>query len=209
MLSNVENRSLAQFGPGAEDIRGKTVVVIGDAGGFGLEAAMQLAAHGACVFLGAHNTAQLGAALAAIGQAGGQAKGMVVDPHHPESLRRLFALADRSGPVRGVVSCLASDPDWSECQNACTQEAITHLQGRARAQIVQVGPIKYAEDMARGLASALRRQASELGIRTTLIEPGEGSLDARDAARCVLDSLIQPFSMDVIFLPARPDENFM
>lgn len=208
MLSNVENRSLAQFGPGAEDIRGKTVVVVGDAVGFGREISMQLAAHGACVFLGARDTAELGAALAAIRQAGGEARGMVLDPRHPGSLGQLFALAERSGPVRGVVSCLAWDPDWSDCQNACTQEAIARLQGKSRAQIIQVGPAKYAEDAARGLASALRRQASEQGIRVTLIEPGEGLLDAQDAARCVLDSLIQPFGMDVIFLPARLDEYF-
>jgi hypothetical protein len=64
-----------------------------------------------------------------------------------------------------------------------------------------------------GLTSALRRQAGELGIRMTTIESGAGagresgsgeaSPQPEDIARCVYDSIIQPFPVDLVLVSGR------
>jgi NADP-dependent 3-hydroxy acid dehydrogenase YdfG len=70
-----------------------------------------------------------------------------------------------------------------------------------------------------GVSPALRRQASELGIRMTLITPGETvpgegvqqqeMIQAEDIARCVCDILNQSFGIDMIFLQGQYQQSLL
>lgn len=213
MLSNVETSYKTQFGPDARDIRGMTILVVGDARGIGRITSTLLAEHGAQVFFASQNTSSLKSALETIRQDGGQADGMVIDFNQADAIQRCFEEAERRcGPVLALVSALTGEcaqrlPDLPDTekhlehlQNAFTQEALMRLQGVSRAQIINIGQIKH-DPAARSQAAGLRRQAGEVGIRVTMIEPGDTQPDcAGDVARCVLGSLVQPFGVDAIFL---------
>lgn len=213
MLSNVETSYKTQFGPDARDIRDLTILIIGDTEGTGRRTAALLAEHGARIFFAAQNSAALEDTLEEIRQSGGKSAGAVIDLSHPEGVRRCFEEAAGSfGPVQALVNTLAVEHRLSQAgdpqlekrlenlQNACTQEALMRLQGAARAQIINVGQIKH-DPAALGMAAGLRRQARELGIRVTMVEPGDRQRDCTDeVARCVLGSLVQPFGVDAIFL---------
>ena len=109
----------------------------------------------------------------------------------------------------------------------CTREAITHMQEQGKGQIINVGTVPAAglenlpaipvtgrlargESSLSGAGAALRRKAKKMGIRITRIQAGAPAarnpesaaalLGAGDIARCVYESLIRPFSADVIYL---------
>jgi NAD(P)-dependent dehydrogenase (short-subunit alcohol dehydrogenase family) len=246
MLSNVEKGFQVANDQNGQNLRGKAVVIIGDADGVGLATAVMLAERGAPVFLAARSAVELKRALAAINQAGGEGDGMVVDVSRADDCRRFFMLAEgwlgrvdavvnptlvdewvaaptpevgskdlKSANVKSAGSGLASGLAISS-QNLCMEEAIRRMQTRGYGHIVNINLASASES--NGMpelraAANLRRQASEQGIRVTTIEPGGGTrrgpaptqdvLSAEDIARCVLDSLSQPFRVDRIVLPGQ------
>jgi NAD(P)-dependent dehydrogenase (short-subunit alcohol dehydrogenase family) len=214
MLSNIETGYQMQFGPDARDIQGKTILVMGDGEGLGSTTASLLAQHGAIIFFVTRDAAALQAALCAARKNGNSMAGMVADLRHPERIPQIFTEIERRyGPVHAVVNTLSVDSmaGWQEgdatfvkqleeCQNACTQEAILHMQRNTRGHIINIGQ-SISNPAARGLAASLRQQARKQGIRITLIEPvGPFAIPAVDVAQCVINSLIQPVGADVVFL---------
>jgi NAD(P)-dependent dehydrogenase (short-subunit alcohol dehydrogenase family) len=217
MLTNVETGYKKIYGPDARDIQGMTILVTGDARAVGRVTSTLLTEHGAQIFFAASSAHSLESALEAIRKAGGEADGMVVDFSLAEAAQQCFeAAARRFGPVQALVNALTGetaqklnrnasrdareDIQMEHQQNIFTQEALMRLQGIPRAQIINVGQIKH-DPSARSMAAGLRKQASELGIRMTMVEPGDTQTDCAEAvARCVLGSLVQPFGVDAIFL---------
>lgn len=210
MLSNVENRYKMRYGPDARDMEGKTIILFGGSAGAARLTAEMLAAEGARLYIAAASDTDLVSALDAARQVGGEAAGQVVDMNNRTSIGRFFDTAEKQfGRIHALVNYFALEhgtaADFAaveECQNACLQEAILHMQGEKYCQVVNVGQAR-AGQTGRSFAAALRRQAKELGIRVTLIEPGEVSSDGYQAeaiASCVLDSLMQPYGVDMIFL---------
>lgn len=233
MLSNVETGYQSQSGFGAPGIRGKRVAVVGDAAGLSRAVAAVLAENGAPVFLAAHCSQELNQALAAVAQAGGEADGMVVDFCQPEEVQRFFDLAeywlgglDAVVNYVGMSACPEPGIDAQACQNEAMRKAICRMSQLAvgqwvPGQIINVGPLS-AINPAPGRNSCgatqnttvmLRRQAADLGIRVTLIQPDANvgrdahaetlQLSAEDIARSIFDSLAQPFGVDVIFLKGQ------
>jgi 3-oxoacyl-[acyl-carrier protein] reductase len=242
MLWNVETGIKAQYEPGIMGIRGKTVVIVGNTAGLSQATAALLAQYGAPVFLAADSHTELSRMRNMIARVGGEADGMVVDLCRPEEVQRFFDQAGSwLGHIDAVVSFLTmeSQPNASvfraenqrlACQNMVMQEAIHKISNKSAGQIIYVGPARHAmtdqvgragratnaartPDVERNTAAALRRQAMEMGIRVTLIQPRAGSMDepgsadsvlrAEDVAGYVLESLSQPFGVDVIYLPGQ------
>ncbi len=99
------------------------------------------------------------------------------------------------------------------------QEAIHRMQSGARIITIEMPglfpkvQLSPSSMSSRSFSGALRREASELGIHVTLIEPGMSDyrdqkmgsdvLDANDVAQYVYESLLQPFGSDVIFIPGQ------
>ncbi len=128
-----------------------------------------------------------------------------------------------------ALACSSETGTFEHCHNLCLEEAIKRMHPRGEknsaGQIINIhlpplqipltgpqtsfAPYPSLAEVRR-ISAALRRQAYELGIQVTLIEPAErldsapgdasSVLQADDVARCVYDSLIQPFGMDLIFL---------
>jgi NADP-dependent 3-hydroxy acid dehydrogenase YdfG len=110
-------------------------------------------------------------------------------------------------------------------QNLCTREAIQRMQARGQGHVININLTGYPRSgnfPEQREAANLRRRASEHGIRVTVIESGgdgwreSGStrfaasagaapvvLSAQDIARCVIDSLAQPFGVDMVVLPGK------
>ncbi len=213
MLSHVENCYQPSYSPWKPQIQSKVAVFVGDPNGVGHATAVILAAHGAPVFLAARTNTILKQAFADINRAGGECDGMVVDWSRAEEYRRFFMLAEAwLGGIDAIVTpCVENAPAG---QNLCMQVAIQRMQGAGRVHIINInvpGEDGLQNRSEQHAASALRRQARELGIRVTLIEPRASSRSepgadqdspvAQIIARCVLESLAQPYGADGNLLP--------
>lgn len=219
MLSNTETNERYPYHLEMQNIRGKSIVIVGDASSAGRATAMMLAELGAKVFVSAQNADELNALLSDLTLAGGRAEGIVVALCRPESVRRFFEEAERRlGRIDVVVNFMAAGDDLpvdpEACQNLSMEQAIMHMQVYGKGHIINLSgrsterasliPVT-GKVSARGVAAALRHQANELGLRVTLIESGfaDEELSAGDIARCVYSSLIEPSGGDVIFLNGR------
>jgi NADP-dependent 3-hydroxy acid dehydrogenase YdfG len=119
---------------------------------------------------------------------------------------------------------------------ACTHHAINRMKKNKKGQIINVGSMSaesksegssvYVATKAgiRGFSASLRKEANELGIRVTLIEPGKTGADmqemppeeqrkkiekmemlkAEDIAAAVCYVLTQPQRADIVELKIRP-----
>lgn len=211
-------------------VRGKAVMIVGGATEIGRATASLLAGRGARVFVTANNSTELRAVLKEVCQLGDEVHGMVVHFDHPEDIRQVFDEAERRlGGIDILVNHLGDADiclDAQNCQDWCTEEGIAHMQARGKGHIINIGlpvsgqaaaaskiPVTGASSLLTSITSALRRQASELGIRMTTIESGvgsgrepavgEASLLPEDIARCVYDSIIQPFPVDLVLVRGR------
>lgn len=205
-----------------QNIRGKSIVIVGDISGAGRATALMLAELGAKVFVAARSSEELNLFFDEVARSGGRADGVTVDLCRPESVRRFYEQAERRmGQLDVVINYLADGSvlpvDPEACQNLSMQHAITHMQDKGH--IINVGsktperasliPVT-GKVSARGVAAELRRQANEAGIRVTLISPGavssrrpaynEQVISPEDVARCVYSTLIDPSVGDLIFL---------
>ncbi len=201
-----------------ENIRGKQVVLVGDAGGVSQTLGVLLAKRGARVFLAARSAEELERVLAEIARAGGEGDGEVVDLSQPEVCRWFFERAARRlGRIDALINTLGGEECAQTgslgCQNACMQEAIQWMQTGADRHIVNVNLSSANQPggmEAQRISAALRRQASELGIRVTTIEPGgdmthggEKMPGTEEIARTVMNSLAQPFRVDMVLLQGQ------
>jgi NAD(P)-dependent dehydrogenase (short-subunit alcohol dehydrogenase family) len=218
MFSNIGKEYKIHHRPNGQGIRGKKIVILGDESANGRVAAAHLVERGAKVFIAVPSARQLTAAFAAIAKTGGEWDGMVVDMRSPEEIKRFFDQAERRlGHIDVVINHLpgAADLDngLATSQSRCIVEAIQRLQanrlsGYKGGQIINIGASGGS-----GVSPALRRQASDLGIRMTLITSGEGAetenpgrreqIEADDIAHCICDILNQSFGIDMIFLPGQ------
>jgi NAD(P)-dependent dehydrogenase (short-subunit alcohol dehydrogenase family) len=202
MLSRVENRYQTSSTPWKPQINSKTVVFAGDANGVGHAAAVMLASHGAPVFLATSSVAALKQAFIAINRAGGECDGMVVDCSRVEECRRFFLLAEAwLGEIDAVITPATG-------QYLCMQEAIRRMQVVGRGHLINIelpGESSPPNRSQQRMVSVLRRQAREAGIRVTLIEPesGDDLPGTQAVARCVLESMAQPFGTEVVLVPGR------
>jgi NAD(P)-dependent dehydrogenase (short-subunit alcohol dehydrogenase family) len=219
MFSNIEKEYKIQHAASGQGVRGKKVVIIGDAAGTGRITAALLVERGAKVFVAVSSARELTAMFAAIAKTGGEWDGMVVDMNRPEEIKHFFDRAEKSlGRIDAVVNHLpasvTSELELSNTSSLCLQEAIQRLQASRLTPSYKGGHIiNIGSAGSRGVSPALRRQASDLGIRMTLVTPGEvgaGEMDdrqnavqAEDIARCVCDSLAQTFGIDVVFLQGQ------
>lgn len=214
MLSHIENRYQPSYAPWKPNIQSKTIVFVGDPGGLGRATAVMLAAHGAPVFLAANSSAELKQAFSEINRAGGECDGMVIDWDQTDAWRRFFMLAEAwLGGIDAVVPPPAAVA--AAGQNLCMQEAIQRMQVAGCGHILHIdlpGEGEIQNYPVQRMASALRRQAREMGLRVTLIEPETGwdigatandLPSAEDIARCVLESMAQPFGAEVVLVPGR------
>jgi NAD(P)-dependent dehydrogenase (short-subunit alcohol dehydrogenase family) len=151
---------------------------------------------------------------------------MVVDCSRAENCRRFFMLAEAW--LGGIDAVVISPAGLGEAREyLCMQEAIQRMQAAGRGHLITIelpgeGGSASRSSASRGSASrssqsrsgqrmvsALRRQAREAGIRVTQVEPEAGwqnepgaAPGAGDIARCVLESLVQPFGTEVVLVPA-------
>jgi hypothetical protein len=216
MFSNIEKEQKIHHRVSAPGIRGKKIVIIGDHAGTGRSVAAHLVDRGAKVFIAVPSARDLTAAFAVIAKTGGEWDGIVVDMSRPEEIRRFFDQAEsRLGRIDVVINHLPAEmePSLASSHSLCAIEAIQRLQasrisGYKGGHIINIGPVGSG-----GISPALRRQASELGIRMTLITPdgaarGENNLQqemiqAEDIAHCVCDILSQSFGIDMILLQGQ------
>ena len=224
MLSDTETNERYPYHLEMQNIRGKSIVIVGNISGAGRATALMLAELGAKVFVAARSSEELNLFLTQVSLTGGRADGITVDLCRPESIRRFYEQAERRmGQIDVVVNYLADGSDLpvdpEACQNLSMQHAIMHMQAQSKGHIINVGgktperasliPVT-GKVSARGVAAALRRQANEAGIRVTLISPGavsarrpsynEQIISPEDVARCVYSTLIEPSGGDVVFL---------
>lgn len=227
MLLNMETFNEAQRNPDLLTIRGKAVVIVGGATEIGRATASLLAGRGARVLVTARNSSELSAVLKEVCHMGNEVHGMVVSLDQPEEIRRFFQEAERRLGGMDILINHLDGTDYGQktgaetCQNVCTAEGIAHMQARARGHIINIdlpsgnqailsvtgaGPLP-------DVSAALRRQANDLGIRVTLIESGTGASRDPDAsnympqpediARCVYDTIVQPYSVDLILVKGQ------
>lgn len=234
MLSEMKSGNMKDHREKTYDIRGKAVLVLGGAAGAGLITISMLAEQGAPVFFAARDADELKRGQAVIAQACGEGEGLVADLSKPEEIYRLFDQAQYwLGRVDAVVSFLTMDGSTGTGnhpagdQNLWMQEAILRMSSGSQGQIINVGSTRVKSQgqnttrngFIHNQTAMLRRQATEAGLRVTLIEPGSSSrteslleaevLEDEDIARCVLNSLSQPYGMDVIFLKGRYQEQIL
>ena len=209
MLSDVDARIQRTHRQKIQKLRGKTVVILSDARQMGRSTAALLTSEGAQVVLAARSEVELSGALAAAAREGFEIEGQVVEGAISSDVKRFFEKAQaRFGRIDAVVSFIAlengPDEDQEMRQLLFTQEAIPYLKTGECGQMIHVGQGQYKSRAAswdalseRSMVAAMRRQARELGIRVTLIEPGmeaDGMLNADDVARSISGSLEQNFN---------------
>jgi hypothetical protein len=201
-----------------QSIVGKTVVIAGDVAGIGLAATQLLVENGAKVFIAVNSPAELLGVFTEMAKTGGQWDGIAVNLSSPMEVQRLFdqaehrlgridifinALAPALIPVTSGAAAALDAGDTLPCQYV--SEAIQRMRGRQWGNVVH---IRLPGQL--NLPTRLRRDADENGIRMTVIEQGTASVygqgvsyehpRAEDVARCIYESLVQPFRMDVILL---------
>jgi NADP-dependent 3-hydroxy acid dehydrogenase YdfG len=186
---------------------------------------------------------------------GGQVVGLIADASKPADIERIFREADEkfggvdiliNNAALGAGSIIESDLNEIEYVVAtnllgymyCCKYAIERMKAKGRGHIVSIGSMsaltrEKGSDLyvatktgVEGFSEALRKQANELGIKVTLIEPGLVGTDmttdqvpkeqqpekeakgemlkAEDIAECVYYTLTQPERCDVVKVQIRP-----
>jgi NAD(P)-dependent dehydrogenase (short-subunit alcohol dehydrogenase family) len=215
MLSKINETPGLPQNVDLQSIRGKVVLITGGAAESGAAIARLLALRGARVFIAAASTAEFDWTLAD-SEIRNEITGLAADLSRPETVRQLFDEVERRF---GIVDILINNTpgmnaqsDRESSRNLCTQEAIIRMQGKSDARIVNINdPAAHHNSWTssagavrtRSLAAALRRQARELGIRVTSIEHEAHEFGVEDVARCVLESLVQPYGIDIIYLTSQ------
>jgi hypothetical protein len=221
MLSNVETGARPHISLDKHALKGKKVVIVGDSDGIGRATAAMLVERGAKVFIAVSSPSELTAAFAEIAQTGGEWDGMVVDINLPGEIHRFFDQAEhRLGRIDALVSLqpveggFARLDDPGTMQANCLREAVERMRNQRGGQVISIGAA------GQGIPASLRREASDAGIRMTLVDPGalfqsEPALklpdparsyparERQELARCIMSSLAQSYVPDVIFFQGQ------
>jgi NADP-dependent 3-hydroxy acid dehydrogenase YdfG len=238
----------------ATDITGSNILITGGTTGIGRAIALLLLQQGANVIITGQNQSHMDEALQDFTQTETKAvSGIISDLATKDGILQLFeevdsrfnkldVLINNAGLAHGSVMEGTYD-DWQRVINtnllsyiACTHYAIDRMQVNKSGHIINVGSMSAealhkgtsvyvaTKSGIRGFSASLRKEANELGIRVSLIEPGSvGSdmqeksteeqqekieklemLKAEDIAASVLYILTQPQRCDVVELKIRP-----
>jgi NADP-dependent 3-hydroxy acid dehydrogenase YdfG len=242
-----------QISPETLGVDGKSIVVTGGTTGIGRATAILLASHGAKVLVFGREQTLLDDALNAIQATGNKAIGLTADSSNKDDITRIFQTADKElGGVDILINNAALagqsiiDMPYDEQEYVVrtnllgymhmAQEAIKRMRPKSSGHIVFVGSMSAnvretgsslyvaTKSGIQGLTEALRKEVNEMGIKVSLIEPGEVGSDmnpnppekqrqrqselvqmkAEDIADCIYYVLTRPRRMDVIELRVRP-----
>lgn len=242
-----------QISPELISVAGKSVIVTGGTTGIGRATAILLATHQARVLIFGREQAPLSDAINAIETRGGEVVGLTADASKREDIERVFQMADQKlGGVDILINNAAlgagsiADMHMEEQEYVVrtnllgymfmAHEAIQRMKTRGGGQIIFVGSMSADVHEAGssvyvatksgilGLTQALRNEVYKMGIRISVIEPGEvGSdmdphpveeqrqrqarmeqLKAEDIADAVYYVLTRPKRSDIIELKIRP-----
>lgn len=242
-----------QITPELTNIAGKSIVVTGGTTGIGKATAILLASHQARVLIFGREQAPLNDALAAIKSKGGEVIGLTADAAKREDIQRVFEIADQkfggvdiliNNAALGAGSIINTPPEEQDYivrtnllgYMLAAHEAIQRMRAKGEGQIVFIGSMSSEVHEAgsslyvatksgvSGLTQALRKEVHEMGIRISLIEPGEVGTDmdphtveeqrqrqarleelkAEDIADVVYYVLTRPKRSDIIELKIRP-----
>lgn len=237
-----------------EQLSGKRILVTGGTTGIGRATAIMLASLGARVLIFGRHQQQLDDTLDSVAKSEfrNNLVGMTADVSKKQDVERVFEEIDlRMGGLDILVNnaALAAqsviDTPYEEWKYVletnllgyfhCSYEAINRMKqngghivlvGSMSAEVREKGSSVYVATKSgiEGFAAALRKEANEIGIKVTLVEPGavatdmQGSnseeltnktdrnemLRANDIAAGIAYALSQPKRCDVVLLQIRP-----
>jgi NADP-dependent 3-hydroxy acid dehydrogenase YdfG len=239
---------------GETNINGKSVVITGGTTGIGRATAIALLRQGANVIITGQDPQHMEDALRDMKQIDqGKVTGVLSDLATKEGVLKVFEEADKWFSKLDVLINNAgishdsvmegSYEDWAYVINtnllnyiACTRYALDRMQKNKAGHIINIGSMSAegkhkgssvyvaTKSGVRGFSTSLRKEANEMGIRVTLIEPGSTGADmqeispeeqrekiakkemlkAEDIAASVLYVLTQPERCDIVDLKIRP-----
>lgn len=233
-------------------LEGKSVIITGGTTGIGRATAILLAAKGANLLIFGRGQNELDDALNDIRKAG-NVVGLTADTTKKEDILRVFQAADKElGGLDILIDNAAlgadtvaetslDDQEYIVKTNLLgymevAHEAVVRMKQKGEGHIVIIGSMSAVTREAgssvyvatksgiEGFASALRKEVNEMGIKVTLIEPGEvgtnmnelppeqqrqkqaelKQLKAEDIADAVYYALTRPKRVDVVELRIRP-----
>lgn len=233
-------------------LEGKSIIITGGTTGIGRATAILLASKGAKLLIFGRGQNELNDALNDIRKAG-SVVGLTADTTKKEDILRVFQMADHElGGLDILIDNAAlgadtvaetslDDQEYIVKTNLLgymevAHEAVARMKQKSEGHIVIIGSMSAVTQEAgssvyvatkagiEGFAAALRKEVNELGIKVTLIEPGEvgtnmnelppeqqrqkqaelKQLKAEDIADAVYYALTRPKRVDVIELRIRP-----
>jgi 3-oxoacyl-[acyl-carrier protein] reductase len=176
----------------------KTAFISGASRGIGLACAKQLAAQGHKVILAARNLDRLNEAVAAITEAGGEARAVVMDMSDPESIKSAFAeaggvdiLVNNAGITKDGLSMRMKLEDWNTVIQTnltgsflCCQAVMPGMMKARWGRIINIasvvgemgnaGQANYVSSKAGliGLTKSLAQELASRSITVNAITPG-------------------------------------
>jgi len=186
-------------------LEGKAVMVTGGTTGIGRATAILLASKGARLLVFGRGQTELNDALADIRKVG-SAIGLTADTSKQQDIERVFQIADQQlGGIDILINNAALGADAVAETSLEEQEyivktnllgymqvaheAVARMKQKGQGHIVIVGSMSAVTREAgssvyvatksgvEGFSAALRKEVNQLGIRVTLIEPGEVGTD--------------------------------
>jgi NADP-dependent 3-hydroxy acid dehydrogenase YdfG len=231
---------------------GKKIVITGGTTGIGRATAILLASKGAKILIFGRGKSELNDAMRDISKVGNVA-GLTGDTSRKEDVHRVFEVVDRElGGLDVLIDNAALGAETVEDMSIDNQEyivktnllgymsmaheAIKRMKPKGQGHIVVIGSMSAIVREAgssvyvatksgiEGFTEALRKEVNTLGIKVTLIEPGEVGTDmnalppeeqrkkqselkqlkAEDIADCVYYVLTRPKRVDVVEIRVRP-----
>ena len=173
-------------------LAGRTAVVTGASRGIGAATAEAIAAAGAHVVLAARDQDALDEVAVRIRQAGGQAMAVPADVSRASDVQRLFAVADRTGPVAALV-CAAgvltrapfaetTAQIWDETLAVnltgaflCCRAAFMPMRQAGAGRIITIGSLSgvYATEKFPGLAAYNVSKYGVIGLTEAIAVEGK------------------------------------
>lgn len=235
------------------DVKGKSVLVTGGTTGIGRSIAILLAQRGARVMIFGRHQQELDAAMRDLHMVSSEAYGLTADSGKIEDVERVFQEVDHQFggldilvsnaalPAGSVVNTPSDEINYVIQTNLLgylyfAKLATERMKAQGKGHIVIIGSMSavvaekgssiYVATKAglHGFAHSLRKEVNEMGIKVSLIEPGEVGSDmnprspeeqrkaqdemmqmrSEDVAASVYYVLTQPERVDVVLVQIRP-----